>query len=81
MCPRTWSRTWRPGRGGTPADPPAGAGGRLTLYGFSTGEQLRLFELLISVSGIGPVQALGIVSLGDPDAVESAIAAATRSTS
>ncbi len=46
----------------------------LTLYGFSTGEQLRLFELLISVSGIGPVQALGIVSLGDPDAVESAIA-------
>ena len=47
----------------------------LTLYGFSTPEQLRLFELLISVTGIGPGHALGILSMGDPDTVEAAIAA------
>ncbi|MDQ3854870.1 MAG: Holliday junction branch migration protein RuvA [Chloroflexota bacterium] len=45
----------------------------LTLYGFQTPEQLRLFELLIGVTGIGPGHALNILSLGDPDTVEAAI--------
>jgi len=35
----------------------------LDLYGFSTIEELNFFELLISVSGIGPKSALGILSI------------------
>ncbi len=35
----------------------------LELYGFSKAEDLRLFELLISVSGIGPKTAVGMFSL------------------
>ena len=35
----------------------------LDLYGFLDKKDLRLFELLISVSGIGPKGALGILSL------------------
>ena len=34
----------------------------LQLYGFATGSEKDLFELLISVSGIGPKMALGILS-------------------
>ena len=34
----------------------------ITLYGFSTTEELRVFELLRSVSGVGPRLALGILS-------------------
>lgn len=47
----------------------------LTLYGFSSPDQLRLFELLISVTGVGPGHALSILSIGSADAVEAAIAA------
>lgn len=46
----------------------------LTLYGFSSPDQLRLFELLISVTGVGPGHALGILSQGDAASVETAIA-------
>ncbi len=46
----------------------------LTLYGFTTQEQLRLFELLISVTGVGPGVALAVLSAGSPDDIESAIA-------
>ena len=35
----------------------------LDLYGFQTQEELSFFELLISVSGIGPKSALGILSV------------------
>lgn len=34
----------------------------LTLYGFQSNEELRVFELLISVSGIGPKLAIGVLS-------------------
>jgi Holliday junction DNA helicase RuvA len=34
----------------------------MTLYGFKTNEELRVFELLISVSGIGPKLAIGVLS-------------------
>jgi len=44
------------------------------LFGFSTLAAKRLFELLITVQGIGPKAALAILSLGDADAVRSAIA-------
>ncbi|MCX6702043.1 MAG: Holliday junction branch migration protein RuvA [Candidatus Zambryskibacteria bacterium] len=35
----------------------------LDLYGFKTKEELEFFELLISVSGIGPKSALGILTI------------------
>ena len=45
----------------------------LTLYGFSKYKELELFELLISISGIGPKAGLGILSLADPETVKLAI--------
>jgi Holliday junction DNA helicase RuvA len=42
------------------------------LYGFSTLEELSLFELLITVSGIGPKTALPILERG-VDAIERAV--------
>lgn len=51
----------------------------LDLYGFETQEELRFFELLLSVSGIGPKSALGILSLGEVATLESAIAAGDTS--
>lgn len=47
----------------------------LDLYGFQTKEELALFELLLSVSGIGPKTSLTIVDRGVA-AVRSAIATA-----
>lgn len=44
------------------------------LFGFSSLVAKRLFELLISVSGVGPKMALAILSLGDVEAIRSAIA-------
>lgn len=46
----------------------------LNLYGFLTEDELTLFELLISVSGIGPKAAMGILSVGDPQTIEKSIA-------
>lgn len=45
----------------------------LLLYGFTNEEQLELFELLISVSGIGPKAALGVLSIGDVKSLKQAI--------
>lgn len=44
------------------------------LFGFSTLIAKRLFELLISVSGVGPKMALAILGLGDTESIRSAIA-------
>ena len=46
----------------------------LELFGFLTEAELELFELLRSVSGIGPRTALGIVSFAQPSSLISAIA-------
>ena len=46
----------------------------LTLYGFASPEELRLFELLIGVSGIGPKTALALLSALSPERFEVAIA-------
>ncbi len=37
----------------------------LDLYGFNSEEKLRLFELLLSISGIGPKSSLAAVSITD----------------
>ncbi|MDI6809544.1 MAG: Holliday junction branch migration protein RuvA [Candidatus Eisenbacteria bacterium] len=46
----------------------------LQLYGFFTGKEKELFELLISISGIGPKIGLGILSSCNVESLESAIA-------
>ena len=45
------------------------------LYGFEDKEEQRLFELLISVSGIGPKSALGILNIAQPASLKKAISA------
>jgi Holliday junction DNA helicase RuvA len=45
----------------------------LTLYGFASREELALFEQLISVSGVGPRVALGLLSALDAAQLASAI--------
>jgi len=45
----------------------------LTLYGFSTQGELHLFEHLISVSGVGPRVALGLLSALDHGQLAAAI--------
>jgi Holliday junction DNA helicase RuvA len=45
----------------------------LDLYGFRTARELEFFELLLTVSGVGPKSALAIISLAPPDVLEKAI--------
>jgi Holliday junction DNA helicase RuvA len=44
------------------------------LFGFSSLIAKKLFELLITVQGVGPKAALAILSLGDTESVRNAIA-------
>jgi Holliday junction DNA helicase RuvA len=46
----------------------------LTLYGFATRDDLRLFEQLIGISGVGPRAALGLLSTLDYGKLTTAIA-------
>ena len=45
----------------------------LALYGFLTKDDLKIFRLLITVSGIGPKGALGILSTISPDDLRFAV--------
>jgi holliday junction DNA helicase RuvA len=45
----------------------------LTLYGFVTAEELRFFEVMTGVSGIGPRLACAILSTLKPDALYAAV--------
>lgn len=45
----------------------------LALYGFLELEDLEMFELLISISGIGPKAAMGILSIADVKTIRTAI--------
>jgi Holliday junction DNA helicase RuvA len=45
----------------------------LSLYGFASPEELKLFELLLRVSGIGPRTALNIMSFVPPETLKEAI--------
>lgn len=45
----------------------------LDLYGFETEEELRFFELLLNISGIGPKSALGILNVASPRTLRQAI--------
>lgn len=43
------------------------------LYGFRSADDLELFELLLTVSGIGPKSALGVMSIASADDIREAI--------
>ena len=43
------------------------------LYGFKTAEELELFESLLSVSGVGPKSALGVLNIASADDIKEAI--------
>lgn len=45
----------------------------LILYGFPTQDELRLFNLLLTVSGVGPRLALGLLSAISPESLRLAI--------
>lgn len=45
----------------------------LQLFGFLHREELEMFELLISISGIGPKVGLSILAIADPKTIRTAI--------
>jgi holliday junction DNA helicase RuvA len=45
----------------------------LALYGFETRESRQYFSLLLTVDGIGPKLALGVLSVLSPDAIRRAV--------
>lgn len=45
----------------------------IDLYGFLTMEELDMFELLISISGVGPKSGLGILTVASPGTIKTAI--------
>lgn len=45
----------------------------IDLYGFETEEELRVFELLLTVSGVGPKSALAILGVAGIKAIEEAV--------
>lgn len=48
----------------------------LALFGFASQKELRFFEMLLSVSNIGPKTAMAVLNLGNVDQILSAIAKA-----
>lgn len=46
----------------------------LDLYGFRDLEELEMFEMLLSISGIGPKTALGVLAVGSVDQIKESIA-------
>ncbi|MGB4834228.1 MAG: Holliday junction branch migration protein RuvA [Candidatus Moraniibacteriota bacterium] len=46
---------------------------QLNLFGFITDDELSMFELLISVSGVGPKAALSILAIAEPKTIRTAI--------
>ncbi len=51
----------------------------LDLYGFSSMAELELFKLLISISGIGPRSAVGVLSIAKTDDIKQSIASGDAS--
>ena len=45
----------------------------LDLYGFKNLEELEMFELLLSISGVGPRSALGILAVANPEELKISI--------
>lgn len=45
----------------------------LDLYGFKSSEELEMFELLLSISGIGPKSALGVLAIASIESIKGSI--------
>jgi holliday junction DNA helicase RuvA len=45
----------------------------IRLFGFEAMEEFDMFELLISISGVGPKAALGILTIANPPTIKNAI--------
>lgn len=45
----------------------------ISLYGFDSKKQLKFFELLIGVSGVGPKMAMNILRQGTPEQIQQAV--------
>ncbi|GAA3866329.1 Holliday junction branch migration protein RuvA [Leifsonia kafniensis] len=45
----------------------------LTLYGFTSAEELAVFELLVGVTGVGPKSALGVLAALTPNQIAQAV--------
>jgi Holliday junction DNA helicase RuvA len=45
----------------------------IEIYGFETETELHIFELLISVSGVGPKSGLAIIGIAGVNAIEEAV--------
>lgn len=52
---------------------------QVALYGFATGDELRLFDTLVSVTGVGPRLACAVLSRFPTDQLHSAIASENAS--
>jgi len=46
----------------------------LDLYGFETSDELRFFEMFLTVSGVGPKSALAIIDIASTETLRTAIA-------
>lgn len=46
---------------------------QLSLFGFGSQEELDLFKLLITVSGVGPKTALSVLSVGNTEEIKNAV--------
>ena len=51
----------------------------MDLYGFLRNEELEFFEMLISVSGIGPKSAVAILNVADVETLKTAVSAGKSS--
>lgn len=51
----------------------------LDLYGFLNGDELEFFEMLISISGIGPKSGLAILSVADVSTLKTAVSSGESS--
>lgn len=51
----------------------------LDLYGFLNADELEFFEMLISISGIGPKSALAILSVADVSTLKTAVSSGESS--
>ncbi len=51
----------------------------LDIYGFLDSEELRFFEMLISISGIGPKSAIAILNVADTETLKKAISSGESS--
>ena len=74
QCTPTTLATLRPGMTAELATSLVVREDSLTLFGFATPDERAVFEVLQSVSGVGPKLAQAVLSVHSPDAVRTAVA-------